>query len=120
MKLIFDLQATPRHVYWPGFDLPPSTSEGILWHAAHLLKKTAPFIQVGISAMSMGSPAQEAVVQRLGMTVAQKAWRQKESKNYSNALVNLFLDMVEEILPCGRDIWEALFLRYNKICSIFE
>ena len=37
-QMLLDLVATPINVLWPGFEHPPPTSKGILFHAAHSLK----------------------------------------------------------------------------------
>ena len=117
IQMLLDLVATPLTNLWPGFENPPPTSEGILWFAASKLKEHLPLLQDDATGVTPDWVANDSTQMEEEVVFDQsrkkRVGRKRGSKRYTSSQIDNLLDAVEEILPCGRNMWEAVSLRCN-------
>ena len=119
--MLLDLVATLIEILWPGLEYPPSTSEGILWFVAQSLKNH-------LDAKAALQPSE--IMQEYNSQIVevqedvQRSDEDNEKNNnggrnlglqqYTSKQVDYMLDELEEVLPCGKKMWELVLPRCNE------
>ena len=135
INFIVDLSSTKLADLWPGYEYPPPTPNGVVWHTVQLLPKIIGARQEsptnecqtdeGLeneyktheSLARTASITQEVIIKpssEPAVEVMPGKGRRKGAKKYTKKHIDYLLDTVEEILPCGKMMWDNVSLHCNE------